>query len=235
MIRQNKKRTIDDEEDRGRKRQRRGEEPSAVQFAPPATQEHLHMAVDTPNISHGTAPPVIPNSPRIGTAPASTDHLVQIPAANAAPISDPASHSWATAILSKRPYPFSGDGARKKKKTGEYINVRIYAERKDLEHTHEIQCALMPDGGLDLVSLSQKMNLTAYQASRLDVIPIGSAHHLPKVVDPRYSRPWAHEHPVLEKGAVTLLKAKDGYLRVVGQAPPLVKGQEPSRFPSRQS
>lgn len=168
-------------------------------------------------------------------APASTDHPVHIPAANAAPISDPASQSSTTAIPRKRPHLFGGDGARKKKKTAGYINVRIYAERKDLEHTHEAQCALTPDGGLDLVSLSQKMNLTTCQASGLDVFPmygLGSAHYLPKVLDPRYSRPWAGRHHVLERGAVELLKAKEGYLRVVGQVPPLVRGREPSRIPS---
>ncbi|KAH9174098.1 hypothetical protein EDB89DRAFT_1904811 [Lactarius sanguifluus] len=168
----NKKRTIDDAKDRNRKRQRGSEEPSAVQFAQPTTVEHIHMAVDTPNILHGTTLPAIPKSPRIDTALALTGHLVDIPAANAAPIPEPASQPSTTAIPSKRPYPFSRDKARKKKKTGGFINVRIYAERKDVDHTHEIQCALMPDGGLNLVSLSQKMNLTACQASRVDVILI---------------------------------------------------------------
>lgn len=118
------------------------------------------------------------------------------------------------------------------------MNVRIYAEPKDLEHTHEIQCALTPDGRLDLVSLSQKMNLTMCQASRLDAIPIygpGGAHYLPKVLDARHSRPWVGKDPVLERGAIKLLKAKEGYLRVVGQAPPLVRDQEPSCVPSWQS
>ncbi|KAH8977095.1 hypothetical protein EDB86DRAFT_2838449 [Lactarius hatsudake] len=119
-----------------------------------------------------------------------------------------------------------GDKARKrkKKKTGGFINVRIYAERKDVDHTHEIQCALTPDGGLNL-------------ASRVDVVPIFglSAHCLPKVLDARYSRPWVGKHPVLERGAIKLLKAKEGYLRVVGQAPPPLRDQEPSRFPSWQS
>ncbi|KAH9012571.1 hypothetical protein EDB85DRAFT_1895431 [Lactarius pseudohatsudake] len=130
----NKKRTIDDAEDRNRKRQRGSEEPSAVQFAQPTTVEHLHMAVDTPDISHGTTP-AIPKSPRIDAAPALTSHLVE-----------PASQPSTTAVPSKRPYPFSGDKARKRKKTGGFINVRIYAERKDVDHTHEIQCALTPDG-----------------------------------------------------------------------------------------
>ncbi|KAH9016008.1 hypothetical protein EDB85DRAFT_1898423 [Lactarius pseudohatsudake] len=221
----NKKRTIDDAEDRNRKRQRGSEEPSA-------------MAVDTPDISHGTTP-AIPKSPRIDTVPALTGHPAHIPAANAAPVPEPASQPSTTAIPSKRPYPFGGDKARKrkKKKTGGFINVRIYAERKDVDHTHEIQCALTPDGGLNLVSLSRTLNLTACQASRVDVVPIFglSAHCLPKVLDARYSRPWVGKHPVLERGAIKLLKAKEGYLRVVGQAPPPLRDQEPSRFPSWQS
>ena len=129
------------------------------------------MDVDAANISHDTVPPVIPNSSQIDRAPASADRVVHIPAAHAAPISDLASQLSTTAIPSKRSYPFGRDEARKKKKTRGYINVRIYAERKDLEHTHEIRCALTPDGGLDLVSLSHKLNFTACQESRLDVIP----------------------------------------------------------------
>ncbi len=171
-------------------------------------------------------------------APALTGHLVHIPAENAGPLSEPASQPSMAAIPSKQPYPFSRDKAKKKKKkTRGYINVRIYAERKDVDHTHEIQCALTPDGGLNLVSLSQKMNLTACQASLVDVILIFglSAHYLPKVLDACYSRPWVGKHPVLERGAIKLLKAKEGYLQVVGQAPSPVRDQEPSRFPSWQS
>ena len=123
------------------------------------------MDVDATNISHET------DNLRIDTASASTDQRVHTPAANVAPTSDPASQSRATAIPNKRRYPSERDEARKKKKTGRYIDVRIYAEGKDLEHTHEIQCALTPDGGLDLVGLSQKMNLTACQASRPDIVP----------------------------------------------------------------
>ncbi len=229
---------MDDAEDRNRKRQRDSKEPGAVQFAQPMTVEHLPMDVETPDISHGTTPPVAQNSPRMDRAPALTGHLVHIPAANAAPISELASQPSMIAISSKQPYPFSRDEAKKKKrKTGGYINVRIYAEQKDVDHTHEIQCALTPDGGLNLVSLSQKMNLTACQASLVDVIPILglSTHYLPKVLDARYSRPWVGKHPVLERGAIKLLKAKEGYLRVVGQAPSPVRDQEPSRFPSWQS
>jgi len=39
-------------------------------------------------------------------------------------------------------------------------------KKNDVEHTHEIQCALTPDGRLDLVGLSQKFNLATYQVSR---------------------------------------------------------------------
>jgi hypothetical protein len=123
------------------------------------------MDVDATNISHEI------DHPRIDTASASTDQRVHIPAANVATISDPVSQSQATAIPRKRRYPFGRDEARKRKKTGRFIDVRIYAERNDLEHTHEIQCTLTPDGGLDLVGLSQKMNLATCQASRLDIIP----------------------------------------------------------------
>jgi hypothetical protein len=123
------------------------------------------MDVDTANISHGA------NHCHIDTASASTDQLAYIPAANITPISDLASQSKTTAIPKKRSYPFERDEARKRKKTGAYIDVRIYAERKDLEHTHEVRCALTPDGGLDLESLSHKMNIRACQASRLEVIP----------------------------------------------------------------
>lgn len=99
--------------------------------------------------------------------------------------------------------------------------MRVYAERKDLKHAHEIQCELTPDGGLDLVILSQKMNLSACQASQLDVVPIcvlGMLIYLLKVLDHRFSRPWVRKHSVLESGAIKLLKGREDYLRVVGQS-----------------
>jgi len=117
------------------------------------------MIVDTPAISHGSTPSVIPNNPHVDTAP-------DIPTANAALTLRRVSQSPKTAIPSKRSYPFIGDEPRKKKRTEIYINVRIYAKKNDVEHTHEIQCALTPDGGLDLVGLSQKFNLATYQVSR---------------------------------------------------------------------
>ena len=117
-VRQSKKRVIEDAEDKDRKRQRCDEEPCIVRFAPPtddtdrngqrqskepsdlqvappAIVEHFHMDVDAANISHET------NNSRIDTASASADQLVHIPAANTAPISDPASQSQTAAIPSK--------------------------------------------------------------------------------------------------------------------------------------
>jgi hypothetical protein len=80
-------------------------------------------------------------------------------------LSDLASQSSEIAIPSKRRNPFGGGGPRKKNKTERYVDVRIYAQRRDLKHIHEIQCALTPDGGLDLGSLSQNLNLKGCQAS----------------------------------------------------------------------
>jgi hypothetical protein len=80
------------------------------------------MDVDATNILHEI------NNPQIDMASASTDQQVHIPAANVTPISDPASQSQATVIPRKRCYPFRRDEARKRKKTGRFIDVRIYAE-----------------------------------------------------------------------------------------------------------
>ena len=80
-------------------------------------------------------------------------------------------------IPRKRSYPFNKDVPRKKRKTERYVNVRIYVRQKDLEHMNEIECALMPDGGLDLVGLCQKLNLEGCQASWLNVIPICGLGH----------------------------------------------------------
>ena len=57
------------------------------------------------------------------------------------------------------------DVPRKKRKTEHYVVVRIYDQRKDLEHTDEIECALMPDGELDLAGLSERLNVKGCQAS----------------------------------------------------------------------
>ena len=103
-----------------------------------------------------------------------------------------------------------------------YVVVRVYKQRKDLEHTDEIEHPLMPDGGLDLVALSQELNVKGCQASRCNVVRICNsdyAHCLLKVLDARFSRPWFSKHQVLEIGAIKLLKAKDDYLRVVCQSP----------------
>lgn len=194
--------------------------------------------MDASGISHRTTPSATQDSRGTDAAPALAQRLVHIPEVNAAPTVDLAPQPSTAAIPSKRPYPFCRDEPRKKKKTGGYVNIRIYAERKDVEHTHEVQWALTPDGGLDLVSFSRKMKLPKCQASRLDAIRthgLGGAHYFPKVLDARYSRPWVGKHPVLERGAVKLLKAKEGYLRVVGQAPPPVKDRGTSHLPSWQS
>jgi hypothetical protein len=54
------------------------------------------------------------------------------------------------------------------------VIVRTYKHRKDLEHTNEVECALTPDGGLDLVGLSRELNVKGCQASRRNNIPIAA-------------------------------------------------------------
>ena len=49
--------------------------------------------------------------------------------------------------------------------------VRAYKQRKDLEHTDEVECALTPDSDLDLVSVSQKLSIRECQASQFNAIP----------------------------------------------------------------
>jgi hypothetical protein len=100
------------------------------------------------------------------------------------------------------------------------VIVRAYKQRKDLEHTDEVECALTPDGDLDLVSVSRKLSVRECQASLFNAIPFCGpyAHYCLKVLDAHSSRPWFRERPVLESGAIRLLKAKEGYLRVVGQS-----------------
>ena len=55
--------------------------------------------------------------------------------------------------------------------------------------------------------------------------------YLPQALD-AHSRPWFGKHPVLERGAIKLLKVKEGYLRMVGQALPPVSEKDLSRIPS---
>ena len=82
---------------------------------------------------------------------------------NDAPTLGPAFRLLKTAIPSKRRNPFGEGKPRKRSKTERYVNVRIYAQPKDLEPTHEIQWALTPDGGLDLAGLSHKLKLKGCQ------------------------------------------------------------------------
>lgn len=139
-------------------------------------------------------------------------------------MSTPTCQKCEITIPSKRSYPFAQDAPsdvpRKKKKDERFIIVRVYQQRKDLQHTNEIKCALTPDGGLDLVALSHKLNVNECWVGRFDVIPIhglGFAHHLLKAMDARSSRPWYSKRPILKGGAIRLLKAKEGYLRVICQ------------------
>src|SRR6266403_797302 len=144
-------------ENRSRKRQRCSEE-TTVHPPQPTTMEH---SPSTMNIPHDSTLPV---SIRMGN----TAQAMSIPDVNVVRVVDPpdsASHSSKVAIPNKRRNPFGGGGLRKKKKIERYVDVRIYAQRKDLGHTHEIQCALTPDGGLDLMSLSQELKLKGCEAS----------------------------------------------------------------------
>jgi len=109
---QNKKRTLDSvedgdqkREDRGQKRQRRSEEPSATQFARLTAIEHPHSTVNTSRMPHESTPPVIPNSPRTDPASAPTHHLGHIFVANVAPMSGPACRPSKSAIPTKRRVP----------------------------------------------------------------------------------------------------------------------------------
>lgn len=86
------------------------------------------------------------------------------------PVLDPVCQPSKIVIPSKRRDPFGEGGSRKKMKIERYADVRIYAQRKDLEHTYEIQCALTPDGGLDLANLSQKLKLTGCKVSHLTAL-----------------------------------------------------------------
>lgn len=159
---QNKKRTaevVEDTENRGRKRQCRSEESITIHSPQPTTVE---QSPSTMSIIHESMPSV---DIRMDNATlASGQHSMRIPDVNVNHTLDPASQSSKIAIPSKRRNPFGGE-PRKKNKTARYVDVRIYAQRRDLGHTHEIRCALTPDGGLDLGSLSQRLNLKGCQAS----------------------------------------------------------------------
>ena len=90
---------------------------------------------------------------------------MRIPDVKAAPMSDTASQSSEIAIPSKRHNPFGEGGLRKKNKTEKYVDVRVYAQPRDLRHTHETQCALALDGSLDLVRVTRELDLKGCLAS----------------------------------------------------------------------
>jgi hypothetical protein len=207
------------------------EQTRTVQPTLPTATERLHGTVDTSYIPHESMFAVTSNNPRSDTAPHDQE---MIPAAYADSTSTPACQSCEITIPSKRPCPFGEDvpsDVPRKKKRERFIIVRVYQRRKDLEHTHEIECALRPDGGLDLVGLSQKLNVNECRVGRFNVIPVcglGFAHYLLKVIDALSSRPWFSKRPILEDGAIRLLKAKEGYLRVICQPnSPLAGDQRP--------
>jgi hypothetical protein len=151
----NKKRAAEGVDDRDPKRQRCNEGSIAAHL-PQAVAEHSHDAtsyvMDTIQISHKPTPPVTSNSPLMNV--------------DDAPTSGPACQVSQVAIPSKRRNPFGEGGPKKRMKTERYANVRIYAQRKDLEHTHEVQCTLTPDGGLDIGDLSHKLKLKECQVIR---------------------------------------------------------------------
>ena len=216
---QGEKRAAEDVVDRDHKRQRRCEEPITIHFPQPTTAESSRSAIDTIQILHDSTPLDTSNSPPKDTASSLARHLghEHIPDMDDTPISGPTCRLSKAAIPSKRRNPFTGGGPRKKMKTERYVTVRVYAQREDLECTHEIQCSLTQDGGLDLAGLSQKLKFKECQVSHSTTSPrVGRADHPLKVLDTR-SRPWFSKHPILERGAINLLKEKDGYLRVVCQ------------------
>ena len=150
----NKKRPAEGVNDRNPKRQRCNEG-SITAHLPQGAAEHSNDATsyltDTIQISHKPTPPVTSNS-----------SLMDV---NDAPTSGPACRLSKVASPSKRRNPFSEGGPKKRLKTERYANVKIYAQRKDLEHTHEVQCTLTPDGGLDLGDLSYKLKLKGCQVT----------------------------------------------------------------------
>jgi hypothetical protein len=156
---QGKKRTAEVVEDRDRKRQRCSQETITVHPPQPTTIEN---SPSTMNIPHES---MLAVSIMDDTTMVSRQHSTRVPEVNVAPMSDPTSQSSKAVIPSKRCNPFGGGGPRKRNKTERYVDVRIYAQRRDLEHTHEIQCALTADGGLDLATLSRELNLERCQVS----------------------------------------------------------------------
>lgn len=172
-VRGKEKRSSDNGEDRSPKRQRRGGEPSGIiELAQSTAAKHSLSPADTFNVPQRPMFGVTPNSPETVTVTASAPikEIELIPTANAGGMSAPTCHPPKAIVPSKRPYPFRKDVPRKKKKTDTCVIVRVYEQRKDLEHTDEIEYALMPDGGLDLAGLSERLNIKGCQVSRL-IIP----------------------------------------------------------------
>lgn len=174
MAQQKNKRSIDDlpveDSDRDRKRKRSSKDPDGgrAESTPGpdvgALRDHrqgprwaLHPAAED---SHDSIFPVTSNSPRVDQE--------SIPAGHTSAI---ACQSHRIAIPSKRSCPFGKDVPRKRRKKESYVIVRAYKQRKDLEHTDEVECALTPDGDLDLVSVSRKLSVRECQASRFNAIP----------------------------------------------------------------
>lgn len=179
MIQRKDKRPSDSGEDRNTKRQRRGEpdEESSgiIEFTQPTAAGHPLSPADTFRVyvPHRPTVGVAPNSPgwaRTDTPPVPIKGIVPIPAANAGGMSTPTCQPSKVVVPSKRSHPFRKDGPRKKRKTDSFVIVRIYDQRKDLEHTDEIEYALTPDGGLDLAGLSEMLNVKGCQVSRF-IIP----------------------------------------------------------------
>jgi hypothetical protein len=153
---QDKKRTakvVEDAENRGCKRQRRSEESITIHSPQPARVGHSLSIMNTRTDDTTTL------------ASGQYSMNTRIPDVNVTPMSDTASQSSKIVIPSKRRNPFGEGGLRKRKKAERYVYVRIYAQPKDVQHIREIKCALTPDGGLDLTSLSQELNLKGCQAS----------------------------------------------------------------------
>ena len=163
MAQQKNKQSIDDLEDsdRDRKRKRSSKESiSTAQFALRPAAEDSHDSI---------FPVTSSNSPRVDTASALPQDQDPIPIANVGHI---ACQSHRIAIPNKRSCPFGKDVPRKRRKKERYVIVRAYKQRKDLEHTDEVECTLTPDSDLDLVSVSRKLNVRECQARRSNAIPL---------------------------------------------------------------
>ena len=166
MIQQRNKRPRDEGEDRDPKRQRRIEESSLSSTVgdlvrPTATGHSLSQADALYSPQRPTFE-VTQNSPRTDAASAPTNEIEQTSAVNTGGMSTLTRQPSNIVIPSKRSYPCEKDlpTSRKKRKTDGSVTVpvRVYEQRKDLEHTDEVECALTPDGGLDLAGLSERLN-----------------------------------------------------------------------------